>query len=1033
MASCPFRPRIVRRLEGRRYSVLVFRRLVPIAALGTWLGCSERPREADQRSPPSLLIVPTSADAATERLSEEAAAYLERVTGLAPRVEHAADYERIRALAKDSRAPLVLVFDGSEFLPQRYDGPRMDALGDSGFVLDAFEDGTWRALDGDFGSAFVFMDGNTMLAQQYSVYEVLRRLGVRFFHPEEEFVPERSLNDLRTLALRPTALHREGVDYVPDFAWRSWSFHSSHPLEHLESFSDGDVPIDEARNVNRWIVKNFGNRFRGLGRGVSSEESRARRGAELERLRTEMGFPRGTGITLHNEQQGASAEIDPSRPVPVQQQIEELVESKLAAVPDAQWFGIHFGPTEFTTTPDEETVQWINWAGTKALELRPDIDVQINVHITGSQPTPNFDDQGCPVGTNPDGLGDYYDLAFHTDPRLGVSVHTVMFYPLQGDARVYNQRSFAHKLCLMERASAQGRPMQWFPEGSWWLSFDNSVPVYLPLYIDTRKQDIELTEHLLESRGRGSLRSHRMFNSGHEWGYWQQDYAVGLWGWNVDAAMVDVLGEMFDPLCSFDAWGGCSARTDAIVILEELMEHQRELFLERKDWQGRPGGVFTYFAGEDQGDEIAAASGFEFRPVRVPFSTVRRWDEEALRTFEADLDALDESAALHHEWADRLEALDVPTSGQSWLHEVVDGVRINALRAEHAASLYRAVVEHRRAELEERPAAATEAFERAEAALVDAELVIGRREAAYRYPAEQVYGGGLTPDTSVPNGTTYGYRVHTKTHLLTYWHNRQDQVAVLLGGGSLDGPQAVSFEDAIASVGAPLALAWPDAADLRGEISIGEYSVGPEDDRLEFGEEPGYFAVQGQLDAGGTPVLVAGAVVRSDTLGETEVGGLQLDEPVAPLAQTALAFVVPPIRWAWVPGAVTLGYDLDDDGAITHEHVQRAAVERQDGDAFVSEPVELSIPVERSGGSLLQIRVEGAVLEGSVTKGSFADAIDVAGEIRVDDLVTVLIEIGGFDEAGALSTLSDILAFDPASPPTTVPLRGHFDVQPSAD
>lgn len=978
--------------------------------------------------------MPTDADAATERLSEEAAVYLEQVTGAAPRVEHSDDWTSIRALAHEVRAPIVLVFDGSEFLPQRYDAPRMEALGDSGFVLDAFEDGTWRAGDGEFGSAFMVMDGNTTLARQYSLYEALRRLGVRFFHPEEEFVPQRAVDDLRPLALRPTALHREGLDYVPDFAWRSWSFHGSHPLEHLESFSDGDVPIDEARNVNAWIVKNRGNRFRGLGRGVSSEESRARRAAELEAMRVEMGFPRGTGITLHNEQQGASAEIDPSRPVPVQQQIEELVASKLADVPDAEWFGIHFGPTEFTTTPDQETVQWINWAGTKALELRPDIDVQINVHITGSQPTPNFDDQGCPVGTNPDGLGDYYDLAFHTDPRLGVSVHTVMFYPLEGEARVYNQRTFAHKLCLMERASAQGRPMQWFPEGSWWLSFDNSVPVYLPLYIDTRKQDIELTEHLLESRNRGTLRSHRMFNSGHEWGYWQQDYAVGLWGWNVDASMADVLGEMFDPLCSPEAWGGCGARTDAIVVLEELMEHQRELFLEREDWQGRPGGLFTYFAGEDQGDEIAAASGFEFRPVRVPFSTVRNWDEEALRTFEtADLDALDESAALHHEWADRLEALDVPVPGQPWLREVVDGVRINALRADHAASLYRAVVEHRRAELEERPAEAADAFAQAEAALVEAESVVRRREADYRYPAEQVYGGGLSPDTAVANGTTYGYRVHTKTHLLTYWHNRQDQVAVLLGGGSLDDAQAVTFEDAIATVGAPLELGWPNVPELDGEISVGEFSVGPQDDRLEFAAEPGYFAVEGQLDAEGTPILVTGGVVRSDTLGETEVGGLQLAEPVAPLAQTALAFVMPPIRWAWVPGAVTLGYDLDDDGAITHEHVQRAAVERQDGDAFVSEPVELAIPVERSGGSLLQIRVEGAVLEGSVADGVFGQSIGVAGEIRVDDLVTVLIEIGGFDETGALSTLSEILAFDPASPPTTVPLRGEFDVQPWTD
>jgi hypothetical protein len=75
--------------------------------------------------------------------------------------------------------------------------------------------------------------------------------------------------------------------------------------------------------------------------------------------------------------------------------------------------------------------------------------------------------------------------------------------------------------------------------------------------------------------------------------------------------------------------------------------------------------------------------------------------------------------------------------------------------------------------------------------------------------------------------------------------------------------------------------------------------------------------------------------------------------------------------------------------------------------------------------------VEGAVLQGAVTGSSFSDSLGVDGEIRVDDLVTVLIEIGGFDEGGALSTLSEILAFDPTDPPATVPLRGEFMVQPS--
>ncbi len=1015
------------------------RRLAWLVALPALVGCSERPRSGDLDSSPIILVLPLGADAEVEGLVQEAQSYLERVAGDV-QVEHieTGDWRGVRAIGESSAAPVVLVFGASTFVPERIDAPRLEALGDSGFVLDAFEDGAWRASDGAFGSAFVLMDGNTRLARQYAMYESLRRFGVRFFHPEQEYVPAHAPGDLRPLALRPTALHRDGLDYIPDYASRSWSFHGAHPLEHLESFSDASVPIDEARNVNAWIVKNRGNRFRGAGRGVASEPSRAQRVEELEALRTEMGFPRGTGITLHNEQQGASAEIDPARPEPVQQQIEALVERKLADMPDAKWFGIHFGPTEFTTTPDQQTVRWIDWAGAKALELRPDIDVLINVHITGSQSMPNYDDQGCPQRADGDGRSDYYDLAFHTDRRLGASVHTVMFYPLEGPARVYNQQSFAHKLCLMERASSQGRPLQWFPEGSWWLSFDNSIPVYLPVYLWARERDVQLTKHLLASRGRGTLKSHRMFNSGHEWGYWQQDYGVGLWAWNVDVPMDAVLGEMFDPLCAPSQWQGCEARTDAVVVLEEIMEHQREFFLDREDWQGRPGGLFSYFAGEDQADEIAASSGFEFRPVRVSFTELAAWDEGSLAAFEAsDIHALEEAAELNHAWADRLEALEgqVPATGRPWLAEVLDGIRINALRAEHTVALYRAAIEYRRTEIDggEDPASgARPHYEAAADVLVEAEEVVRRREANYRYPAEQVYGGGLTPDTAQPNGTTYGYRVHTKTHLLTYWHNRQAQVAVVLGGGALGDAQAVRLEDALALQGSPLDLHWPDIEALDGQVSIGALDVSPQDAVVDLGPEVGAWLVDGTLEASGTPIHVAGQVVRAAVLGETGVGGLQLDEPAAPLAQTALAYVMPPMRWGWLSGeqALAIGYDPDENGSVVHEHVLVAPLATADPSGFATEPVLLEIPVERSGGSFLHIRVENAVLEGAVEGEALAEAMRISGQIRVDDLVTVLIEIGGFDEAGAVSTLSEILAFDPADPPVTVPLAGQFDVQP---
>lgn len=989
-----------------------------------------------------LVVAPEDTDAAGERMIEEASSYLQTIVGSAPTTRRvdADEFSDLERVARDVGAGLVLVLEADRLAGDRVDANRMAALGTDGFVLQAVDAGSWTSrLEGE-GATFVLTAGNTTLSEQFGVYEFLRRLGVRFYHPEQEYVPQVAAEDLRARARTPTILHRLD-DYVPDYAnARSWSFHSAHPLEHLEAFSDGDHPIDEAVNVNAWQVKNKGNRFRGPGRGVASEDARARREAELEALRVEMGFPRGTGIVLHNEQQGASGEIDRNSPIPIKEQIEAIVEQRLAEMPDAQWFGIHFGPTELTVTPDLETVDWINWAGQKALELRPDIAVEVNVHITGSQPTEHYDDQGCPNGTNDQGMLDYYDLAFVTDPRLKASVHTVMFYPLEGPARVYNQQSFAHKLCLMQQASAQGRPLQWFPEGSWWLSFDNSVPVYLPLYIWSRGRDNELLEPLLASRGGGMLDAYRMFSSGQEWGYWQQDYAVGLWAWNADVTLEQVLGELFDPLCEPSQWEqGCWARTTAIEVLGEVMEHQREFFLERVDWRGRPGGLYTYFAGEDQADVIAAATGLEFRPVRVPFDTVRGWGEPDLTIFErSDLVALAEAVQAYRPWIGRLEAVasTVPDAGQPWLAEVIDGLTIDELRAEQALHLYSALIDYRRAEIagaSNPAAAANDHWSAAQRVLAEATAVIRRREAAYRYPAAQVFGGGLTADTAVPNGTTYGYRVHTKTHLLTYWHNRNDEVNVLLGGGGL--LDTVGLEDAIAAPGAPLTIEWPTVPGLEGTVTIGDAgTVGPADTMLELGDAPGFWAVSGSFSSDGLVTNVSGGIARSTVRARMVEDGLTLLEPANPVAESVLAMVFPILQWAWLdsPPAVVIGYEVR--GEVDYRGVVRAPLAEGGPSAFTTERFAIDVPlVTTSGGERVAVSLTNVALSGSVTTSGFVDPIGLEGRISISDLVDALVAVAGFDRQGALQTLSGVLMFDPADPPETLPVRAEFSIEPIAE
>ncbi len=988
-----------------------------------------------------LLAAPPAGDALVDRMVKLAVANLTALAGSAPTVVRLqpGKFASVVAAAQKQRAGLVVVLDAQTLAADLVPQKDVDALGATAFLLKNVDNGTWGNKLDSRGATFLLCAGNTRLSRQYAMWESMRRLGARYFHPEQPWLPKNDPRQLRDRARKPTILARDasGVQ-VPDYAERSWSFHSVHPLEHLESFSDGNFPIDEAEHVNDWIVQNFGTFMRGPGLGVASPEAHAKRAAELEDLRKVMGFPHSVGLDLHGQEQGSTAEIDRNSPIPPKDQIEAKVAQGMAAVPDAYEFGIGFGPTEFTVTPDVETLQWIAWAADKVTQLSKDLRIEINVHCTGSQPTPDYDDMGCPSGMNADNRGDYYDLAFHTDTRIHLQVHTVMFYPLEGPAYVYNQKTFAHKLCLMQKAVAAGRTVTYFPEGSWWLSFDNPIPVYLPLYIQARGRDFELLKPVLKT---GKLGGHRMFNSGQEWGYWQQDYAVGLWGWNSDLTMDQVLGEIFDPLCKVGDWQtGCAARTEAIAVLKETMVAQKKWFLDLPDWRAKPGGMYSYFAGEDPADEIAAVTGFEFRPVRPSFNLLAGWNAEKLQAFrDGDLTALTTMEAEYAGWLQRLQAIapQVPDAGKPWLDEVADGIEINQLRARQNVQLYGAVIAFRQAQLDGKDAkAAAQPLLDAEAqTLKDAQAVITRREAHYRYPAAQEYGGGLTPETAVQNGTTYPWRVHTKTHLMTYWLNRDALARQLVAGQAAQTVQGLQATPGIALPGVPLALTWPNLPDIVADVAMGNGAkVDAKTPKFDYAGE-GIWAVSGQISTGGSDIPVAGAVARSNTLARTPKSGFTLQTPASQIAQTVLGTLFPELRWAYVPGTpgfVAFAPDPDGDGVVDMRDVVRGSATSDGNGGFVSEKLSFGLPVPdpATGNTALLLHCTAVTLTGSLATPGGKGSLVMAGELSVGDLVQALIDLAGFDKPGAIQTLSGVLAFDPLNPPATVPFSGTLVLAP---
>jgi hypothetical protein len=490
-----------------------------------------------------------------------------------------------------------------------------------------------------------------------------------------------------------------------------------------------------------------------------------------------------------------------------------------------------------------------------------------------------------------------------------------------------------------------------------------------------------------------------------------------------------------DPLCEPSSWpNGCAAREEAIAVLDEVIEHQKDFFLARTDYAGQPGGLYVYFAGEDPADELAARAGFVFRPVRVSFAEVAAWSNETAQHFvESDLAALYEAATAHAGWVERLRAIEpqVPDAGRPWLTEVLDGVEINGLRAQHIAALYEAVLAFRsaRENEEEDPAgAARPKLDAASAVISAAEVVIRRREAAYRYPAEQVYGGGLTPETAVPNGTTYPYRVHTKTHLLTYWHNRQARAENLIAGGEEE-TNRVILTPVFAAPDAPLQIDWPASPGLLGSLDLGDgTSVGPSTTEHVYQSE-GIFPIFGTLELEGIPITVSGTVARTDRRAMAPTGALSLSVPSDPVAVEFIRGVVPAFAFATDGANLAFATDASGTDELDFEEVVTTTLTMTGGNGFETAPADSNMELVGLTGPEGDPRFIGLAdiqFLGTLDATGFGDPIIVDGKIVVSDVVDLLVELIGFDEQGALAFLAGVYGVPVEELPAEAPFRGEI-------
>jgi hypothetical protein len=884
--------------------------------------------------------------------------------------QYAADYltqmGKSATLEKTKEAPSCAAGEGAVLLP----GDGLDNDPDLG--ADA-TDQTFSMQETRCGDGvLVTLSGGGLKGRQYAVYEWLHALGVRFFHPEQEYIPSSPDWPLEPLS----------YTHTPAFKWRSVSLHLTHPLELGDAFRLGiEEYIPEAARYIDWQIKNGASDGHG---GVGS--------GDYASYGFDKGFPRSAGFSLYNQQQGGNGLIDPDDPRSMDQQITDAIDERMGDDPNnyPEFFGFTFNPTEFTEMDDEVVVHQLTLIADYIAQNYPGVTpIAIN-HGTYGEPTEHYKVR-------------YYNLPQFAPENLAVKVHTLMFYDLFRPAPMYGNTDFSFLYDFMEQ-EYQKRQLWYFPESAWWLTFDNQLPFYLPITIEARDRDIQGIKHMLA----GKLEGHHVFGTGHEWGYWQNEYCSFRMSMDTDYRYTDCLTDIVYPM-------GTAGDTVKSVMEDAIIQQEGEWIY---------GDILRYLVGTDPETEAADSLGIQFHPLPPSPKEIMSWTAEQvdswLNTEGAQLQAAD---AGYTELIDRLDAVraQVPEAGLPWFNEIYDGLAINGLRARHQYNVYAAIVTYRKSQIElstELETSAKTLLSAAKEATQDALAVIHRREQSYRYqPIERSIGGGPNCNED-SNWSSYSYRVHCRTHT-AYYFTRIDELVeeIMLTPG-----KALAFEDVVVPVGEPVVFSVIDANV--GSVAV-DFGDGETDRGSAFSHvfmNSGLYTITVTPAGGGDAIAeVQVAILDSETVtGFTgkvnEPDGIDIIEPVMPSIAFGRAY-----------GRAILGFSAYATGEVQPGDFTalNAPTDEQPGFAGIIETLQVPI-IQKSDHSIIAHVVIGSASAGQVDATS---PLLVSGNMATESVVESVVVVGGgaFDEEGARKLIASFLGFTPDTLPSSVPFVISYD------
>ena len=560
-----------------------------------------------------------------------------------------------------------------------------------------------------------------LLGVQYGLADALEGLNYRFYHPYQSFIPE--VVELDVLDAQLSEIQGEWQN--PDLEIRGLHLHTLHPIEGYYDFWEPSQQSGKrAKRVVDWMIKNRGNYIQWVGLdnivdNPIAHETWKEHTAEIVDYVHQRGATVGLGIQLFGSGNLQKAfdlvdDLDGDR----SQQIEE----RLQLVLDGIGFDVlelSFG--EFFDEEPQAFIDSINQVYDVAQTVSPGVSMTSRLHV-GDDLQVTYNNQEMI----------YYFLAAYANPEIVPWVHTVMYYNLfEATNGAYHHNDFTeHREFLFDRL-VNGLPVAYFPESAYWVAFDNSVPLYLPMYVRSRWLDLYEIQQRSLNEHHPSLQQHVLFSSGWELGYWQNDVATLRMNWDIPDTYLTVFQELFS-----NYENGASLAQS----LYELSEVQKRAMIDAN--------LDAYSSGVDIIMEVGYSQEIVSQPKRYSF-------QELMTVELAEIQVLVDAFETY---LTELQAIPFPTSIDAWQEEILDGVQIDIQRAKFMQLLLRAILQSRSG------ADVAQVLLDAETVLAQAQVIVDRRRAnTWDSNAERLFMSGT-------NSTMYQYGYLTRASDLCYWH-----------------------------------------------------------------------------------------------------------------------------------------------------------------------------------------------------------------------------------------------------------------------